>query len=114
MESYGTTHDFVRRPICDRLLSLRFPALRRCRSCAWRSFFDSSSVAGATIVSTHGGNESTVRNNSVRAADSVTARSTKRRQSQTRRYNPHAPGNLVILNRNRVHFCRLGGLFAHS
>src|SRR5205823_14669213 len=100
--------------IRNRVLTHRLFALRRSRSCAWRIFPDSRPVAGSTIVSTDGGNESSARNNSVSAAVSVTARSTKRRQSKTRRYNPNTPRNLVILNRNRVHFFWLLGLFARS
>src|SRR5205814_10570273 len=106
--------DCPSRTIRNRVLPHRLVALRRCRSCAWRIFPDSRPVAGSTIVSTDGGNESSARNNSVSAAVSVTARSTKRRRSETRRYNPHAPHYLVILNRNRVHFFWLLGLFARS
>src|SRR4029450_11652752 len=107
MESRLTARDCSSRAVRNRLLPHRLVALRRCPFPARRIFPDSRAVAGSAIASTHRRNESTAHNHSVNVAVSVIARSTKQRRSQTRRYNPNAPGKLVILNWNRVYFLRL-------
>src|SRR4030095_5295927 len=114
MESRLTARDCSSRAVRNRLLPHRLVALRRCPFPARRIFPDSRAVAGSTIASTHRRNEPTARNHSSAVAALCGRRPISspyfgghRPAATELSYNPNAPGNLVILNWNRVYFLRL-------